>query len=314
MFRSHFSFILLLPWLLACQEKKAAADPVHKAIIFAEGIVSSTDASEFDVCFAPDGKSLFFTRRKEGEPQKIWLASRTETGWGNARIAPFSTDRDEYACLSPDGQRVYFGSSRPVSGQESQGNFDMNIWQASRTDSGWTNPIPLPEPINQIQQQGEEWPSSNENFLYTQDGRTFFYASMLRGTSSIDIFQSQLVDGQFSSSVRIEGLFPGKNYWTSSPVLSPDGQYLLFNAYEAEGGAGGEDIYVSRKEGEHWSPARNLGPLINTEAEEASPRFSPDGQSFFFSRDHQASPEADGIWSIYTIPTTALQLDQLFTN
>ena len=232
--------------------------------------------------------------------------------WAAPRVAPFSTDRDETPFVSPDGQTLFFGSGRPLPGRPSQGSFDMNIWQVPKTANGWGAPVPLPEPINQVQVAGEKWPSSNANFLFTLDGKAYYFTTMVRGTTAIEVYATTRANGAFSPPEKITGLFADPKYWKYSAVLSPDGRYLLFNSYGAPGGAGGEDIYLSRRTPTGWTPARGLGALVNTPAEESSPRFSPDGRYFFFGREIKTDPKKDGIWDIYYLETDALRFGKLF--
>ena len=70
-----------------------------------------------------------------------------------------------------------------------------------------------------------------------------------------------------------------------APAISKDGLSLYFASNRLVGGFGGEDIYVSRREtrdGE-WGQAVNLGPMINTTANEQVPAFSRDGHLMFFA-------------------------------
>ena len=137
---------------------------------------------------------------------------------------------------------------------------------------------------------------------------------MLKGTKTIEIYNTQLIDNKFSEPVKVNGLFENDDYWKSSPIISTDGNYLIFNAYNTPLGQGGEDIYVSKKTNSVWTKAKNIGELINTKAEEASPRFSIDGKYFFFAREFKENPNKDGIWSIYFIETKYLNLENLFNN
>ena len=68
------------------------------------------------------------------------------------------------------------------------------------------------------------------------------------------------------------------------PAISKDGLSLYF-ASTRPGGFGGEDIYVSQREtgDSEWGPAINLGPIINTPANELVPAFSRDGHLMFFA-------------------------------
>jgi len=69
-----------------------------------------------------------------------------------------------------------------------------------------------------------------------------------------------------------------------APAISKDGLSLYF-ASNRLGGVGGEDIYVSQREtrDDEWGPAVNLGPIINTTANEMVPAFSRDGHLLFFA-------------------------------
>ena len=128
------------------------------------------------------------------------------------------------------------------------------------------------------------------------------------------MFQTKQIKGVFTQPIKIDNLFKDDKYWKSTPVISPDGKYLIFNAYGTPNGKGGEDIYVSQKTENGWSLAKNIGELINTKSEEAGARFSQDGKYFFFTRENKENIEKDGIWSIYYIETKYLQIEKLFNN
>ena len=305
---------LLLLLFLSCSNKFYSALPITTPQIFAEGVISLKDKNVFNICFAPSGRTVYFTWRKGDEKQKIYSSNFKNNTWSNPEVCSFSTDRDETPFVTPDGRTLYFGSSRPIEGKPSEGNFDMNIWQTKWTGKKWENPTPLPSVINALQIEKEEWPSSNESFIYTNDGTNFLICTMLRGTKNIDIYETRLANNSFSPLVKIDGLMDQPNIWKSSAVLSPDGKYLLFNAYGAQDGFGGEDIYVSKKVGGKWSKAKNLGSIINTTTEEGNPRFSPDGKYFFFSRDLKTDPTKDGIATIFYMETKYLFFSKLFNQ
>jgi hypothetical protein len=69
------------------------------------------------------------------------------------------------------------------------------------------------------------------------------------------------------------------------PAISKDGLSLYFSSNRLEDSIGGEDIYVSQREtrDDEWGPAINLGPTINTTANEMVPAFSRDGHLLFFA-------------------------------
>ncbi len=286
-----------------------APQPIPVPILFAEGTISTPDNSEFDLAFSPDGRIVYFSRRAPEGKQMIYESTFHDNSWSTPRLAQFSNSRDETPFITSDGKYFFFGSERPIPGRPNQGNFDMNIWMMQATDTGWSTPAPLPAPINEVQVPGEQWPSSNNNFLFSNDNRTFYFTTMLRGTPAIKLYQTEFDGVAWSAPVVVEGFFEDEKYWVYSAVISPDGKYLVFNSFDAPGGAGGEDLFVSSKTANGWSRARPLSALVNTKDEESSPRFSRDGRYFFFSRAENLGDYAYGEWSIYFVETAYLNLE-----
>jgi Tol biopolymer transport system component len=282
---------------------------ISTPILFGEGIISTKENSEFDLTFSVDGLKVYFSRRKPNEKQKIYESDFKNGTWSSPAIASFSTDRDETSFITPDGKIFFFGSERPIPNKPNKGNFDMNIWMMSKTESGWSEPTPLPEPINYVQIEKEEWPSSNNNFLFSNDNKTFYFTTMMRGSRSIKLYETNFDGVHFSSPKVIDGLFDDEKYVVYSAVISPDGKLLVFNSFGAPGGAGGEDIFVSKKTEYGWSRAKSIGNLVNTKDEESSPRFSRDGRYFFFSRAENLGNYEYGEWSIFVVETKFLNLD-----
>lgn len=93
--------------------------------------------------------------------------------------------------------------------------------------------------------------------------------------------------------------------WDGQPALSPDGQWLVF-ASDRIGGWGGLDLYICRRlPNGGWSSPQNLGPSVNTAADEALPWFLPDGRLLFAARGSTSSARwklvvahrsAEGTW------------------
>ena len=81
------------------------------------------------------------------------------------------------------------------------------------------------------------------------------------------------------------------------PAISKDGLSLYFASTRVPGSFGGEDIYVSQRESQdsEWGPPVNLGPTINTTANEMVPAFSRDGHLMFFASNRPGSAGVD-IW------------------
>ncbi len=108
---------------------------------------------------------------------------------------------------------------------------------------------------------------------------------------SCDIFMSEMiVDGDDSSWSEAVNLGPNINTksWDSQPTLSRSEDTLFF-ASDRLGGFGMSDIYYSTfdKAKKKWSPAKNLGPIINTRGNELSPFYHPSHEVLYFSSNGQ---------------------------
>ena len=67
-------------------------------------------------------------------------------------------------------------------------------------------------------------------------------------------------------------------------TISPNGKYLIFTKCQSPDGMGSCDLYISKRDGEDWSVARNLGPNINTGAFESQASISGDSKTLYFVR------------------------------
>ena len=68
------------------------------------------------------------------------------------------------------------------------------------------------------------------------------------------------------------------------PAISPDGLSLYFTSNRVAGSLGGFDMYVLQRASvfDAWGPPVNLGPALNTAADEGNAAFSRDGHLLFF--------------------------------
>jgi outer membrane protein OmpA-like peptidoglycan-associated protein/tetratricopeptide (TPR) repeat protein len=79
--------------------------------------------------------------------------------------------------------------------------------------------------------------------------------------------------------------FNSSEYSSCHPALSLDGDLIVFSS-DRPGGKGGMDLYLSRRNGDTWSSAINLGSEINTPGNEVFPSITPDGRLTFSSDFH----------------------------
>jgi microcystin degradation protein MlrC len=119
------------------------------AKIFEEGVIS--DGKNFALTFAPDGQSLYVTRREvldDGTRVVDILQSRLQSGrWSIPEKASFNSNyRDADQFISPDGSKLFFMSERPLPGSTEKNDYD--IWVAEKIGNGWGEPKHLGARIN----------------------------------------------------------------------------------------------------------------------------------------------------------------------
>ncbi len=130
---------------------------------------------------------------------------------------------------------------------------------------------------------------NSSNITISQDGTRAVFSrnsknANKKNTHTIQLFQMESTDGKKWKNVK-EVDFANNAYNFMHPALSPDGKTLFFVSDKGSG-EGGTDIYVSYNKKDKWSRPINLGPVINTEANEGFPFFDKDGKLFFCSKGH----------------------------
>lgn len=101
---------------------------------------------------------------------------------------------------------------------------------------------------------------------------------------NLKLYHSKKENGKWTTpqlmSVNKEG------YSSGHPSLSADGKHLYFTS-DRPGGYGGKDLYVSTKEENKWTEAENLGPQINSPADDMFPFISNENKLYFASNGHR---------------------------
>jgi Tol biopolymer transport system component len=276
----------------------------EQATVFAPGVLS--DAREqWRITFTPDGRTAYFAASAEFFPRSrqatIYVAHRRGDGWSAPEVAPFSgrySDIDP--CLSPSGDRLYFASIRPVDGAV---RGDVDLWVVERAGGGWGEPVRLGPAVNTP--ADELYPS------VAADGTLYFASGPAapRPGEHFDIYQAARRGGDFAPRVRMGGAIntvPARgggpqDAWEFNPEISADGKTLVFTSLRP-GGHGLGDLYVSHRRSGGWTPARNLGPVVNTAADEYHPTVSRDRRELYFVRRSRATGAGD----FYRVATRAL--------
>jgi tetratricopeptide (TPR) repeat protein len=149
--------------------------------------------------------------------------------------------------------------------------YDAVFW-TTKVNGQWSNPVNLTPELGIDQ---DYYTSS-----LTGDGKTLLLYRIDRFDGNI--YQSRLTGDTWSDVEKLNGNINTK-FWESHATLTQDGRKLYFTSNRKES-LGGLDIFVSERDSTgDWGPAKNLGPVINTEYNEETPFLANNDRTLFFS-------------------------------
>ncbi len=244
--------------------------------VFAPGIISD-GFSNRDMAISPDGNDLFFTLQWQYGLFSVILHSQKINGvWTKPETAGFSGRfNDLEPAYSPDGERLYFTSNRPLNPSDNTPK-DYDIWWLEKKGKEWIGPYNLGPAINS--DKDEFYPSlaSNGNLYFTRDN----------GETKDDIFVSLFKNGKYEIPKPLPEQVnsPGFDF---NAFIDPDENFIIFSSYKRSDDMGAGDLYYSLRSGENWQPAQHFGPGINSTALDYSPFVTADRKYFFFTSKRQ---------------------------
>lgn len=191
-----------------------------------------------------------------------------------------TADSEVRASVSPDGQRIAWGSTSRGGGP---GGWDL--WQARLRDGRWADAQPL----------SVNTPANEFDPVFSADGQwLYFFSNREGGFGGDDLYRAPVhEDGSLGPP---ENLGPGVNSqgdeW--APLPSSDGRHLLF-ASDGFGGAGRHDLFVARWDGSAFVDPRPV-PGINTAQDEFDAAWLGDGRAIVFARSDDPASAPVRLW------------------
>ena len=298
----HAAPLALALLLVGCDigPSPLGTDPVPMPTMFAPDIVS-TESREYGITFTPAATEAYFTRRARRGRAQIFVTRFVEGAWTEAELASFSTDRDEAPFITANGERMFFSSRRFVPGSLDRSN---NIWVIERTDDGWSGATPLEGIVNRPRGEIDDFTTGGEMGPVLLAGGSLLYWTGADPEWGNDLYVAD--PDETGAFVNPRPLRLNSNGDESSPAMSPDGRFLVFQGYRNANGIGEQDLYTSERSEYGWGNPRLLPEPINSERSDGYPSFSPDGRYFFFASDRNAR---GGFYSIYYVDVEALDLE-----
>lgn len=198
------------------------------------------------------------------------------------RIEPLgnqiNSEYDDYGVvLSGNDSVMYFTSRREgtTGGKvDWDDKFFEDIYMSRMNKNGWDSCNSLGEPVNTKKHEAV--------ISLSADGKTiYFYRGIKQGT-----FYYSKKEGSVWSKPEIlyENSDMNTGAWETSFFGFTIAGSELYVVSDREGGLGGRDIYISKKQSDgSWGPLANMGEPINTKYDEDAPFVTSDGKTLYFS-------------------------------
>lgn len=252
--------------------------------VFAPGVISGP-ANNSAPAFAPDGKTVYFTRGN-GSDYDILVSHLDAKGWSEPQIAPFSGQwRDLEPAMAPDGSYLIFASSRPAtagsappdgswSGQPHPGR-GGNLWRVARKGAGWGEPQRLPDAVNR---SGNVFSPS-----IAANGDLYFMDAVGEGMH-FRLFMSALKDGVYQPPVALP--FTAGEWGGVDAAVAPDESFLVYSSNRPPTPDKQQDLFIVFRKDGVWGEPQHLPDSINALSPSIEARLGPDGHSLYFTSSH----------------------------
>jgi len=160
---------------------------------------------------------------------------------------------------------------------------DENLYYVKKLsdNNSWGDIMKISKIINSENNEGSiSFSSDRDTMIFS------FCTSSFKG-QSCDLYFSKKNNRIWGNPKKLNDNI-NSEYWESHPSLSSDGNYLFFSS-NRPGGFGGKDIWLSKKNGNNWGQAKNLGDSVNTMNNEIAPFLNENMIDFYFSSNGRKS-------------------------
>ena len=267
----RFAFVFVYFFGLCAPSSALAGE--EEPVLFADGLVQTVNG----ISFSDDGTTVYVSLRTnavdESGRRRVGLYSRHMTAdgtWGEPLLLPFSGRYTDYQPkLSFDGRWLFYTSTRPLPGTTDE--VRQNVWYVAHAQTGWGEPRPLEAGVS---------PAWDGHAVLDADGQVYFASDRGGGMGLVDIYEVRFdPQGPGGAPRNLEQLNSGGS--DNDMALHPNGQYMVLTRFLPA--SEDLDLFLSQKTSRGWSVPVPLR-MLNTDAWELSPGFSPDGEIFYFLR------------------------------
>lgn len=247
--------------------------------------------NNYSPSISPDGLFLYYSNlnREDGRNGDIYVAEKSSAMSTEfiRKAVPFdalnSTMGDGCLAFSEDSRMIVY-----VTCNRATGLGDCDLYRVIRMEPEDATIDNLTR-VNSVSWDSDPSLSLDGRDLYFVSNRTMYSNMHMRNgiyadtPDRTDIYHSRLSDdGVWGKPEKLPDPITSP-YNESSPTLSLEDGALFFGS-DRPGGYGGYDLYVSFRDSTgKWGMPSNLGPAVNTEADERHVTLTRDGSIVYFS-------------------------------
>ena len=265
---------------LVAPAAESIAAPTLSPKLFAPGVVSGP-ADDLSPAFAPDGKSVYFTRGNNSASM-IVSATQVQGHWMAPVIAPFSGQwNDIEPAMAPDGSFLVFSSNRPIDSQGSPLDATYNgkvasggggnLWRVDRKAGRWSAPVRLAAAINSgTAVFSPSIAADGSLYFMRQDGSTGYF----------HLWRSAYRAGSYQNPEPIK--VGDATTEEVDPAVAPDESFMVFTSnHPAKKDQ--KRLVISFHGNNGWGTPHDLGDEVNEAGNNIEARLGPDHQTLYFS-------------------------------
>jgi len=275
-------------------------DPINVSIDLLSNVSNNLDVEKLDnnvnseyqearPVVAPDGKTLYFSRRNHPEnmggtedPEDIWYSNfdlETQEWMTAKNIGPplNNSGTNFISSVTPDGNAMTV-----ILGNRYQKNENMKpgVSISTKSSEGWSKP----EELNIINAFIE---NNDGDYFIAQNRKTLLLAvERFDAFGGKDIYVSfQMGDDNWTEPLNLGNDINTANI-ESAPFLAADNETLYFSS-KGFSGFGGSDIYMSRRlddTWQSWTKPENLGNSLNSVEDDIFFNIPPSGKYAYFTK------------------------------
>ncbi|WP_425390818.1 OmpA family protein [Ekhidna sp.] len=270
-------------------EYRARSMYSYASLLKQESQFEVADSIYYFLISIPDAESyLVELSRKQREGCQLALRQkRKDRGFSISPMEGINSKFHDFgAVVNPTNNQLVFATTRNLPGVQYEdlqfeGLLPDLVAFESRGNDRWR----MSSSDQKFGRLNTQWPEGSGSF--TKTGDTFYFSTCPGdSTSGCMIMVSYLEDGNWSAPVPLNKYINEPGSENKHPSISATGDTLFFSSNRI-GGNGGSDIWMSLKglEKESWTPAINMGGVINTPENETTPYYSSAFQGLLFASD-----------------------------